>query len=167
MILRYRPARMALTAALTAVAAVAFGWFGLHVPVPGHGGRYSLLYRLLGHDGMMAFFLLAAAILIYSAFKLALPIASGYVAAESDDFGVRLRSAGHPIALKWSEIHSIERKEIGTKHKVPVVVLHHAPKKAGLFGSRRNSTLIPKLLTADEDVFENWLGQVQARIRHS
>ena len=147
MILRYRPVRMALTAAFTATAAIACGWLGLHVPVPDHGGRYSLLYRLLGHNGMMALFLIAAAILIYSAFKLALPIASGYVAAESDDFGVRLRSAGHPIMLKWHEIHSIERKEIGTRNKVPVVVLHHAPKKAGIIGSRRTSTLIPKLLT--------------------
>ena len=166
MILRYRPARMALTAAITAITAVGCGWFGLHVPVPDNGGRYSLLYRLLGHDAVMALFFAAAAILIYSAYKLAVPLASGYVAAESDDYGVRLRSAGHPIALKWNEIHSIERKEIGTKKKVPVVVLHHEPKRAGIFGSRRTSTLIPGLLTADEDVFENWLGQVQARIRH-
>lgn len=167
MILRYRPARMALTAAVTAVAAIASGWFGLHVPVPGSGGRYSLLYSFLGHDGMAAVFLVAAVILIYAAFKLALPIASGCVAAESDDLGVRLRGAGHPIALKWNEIHAIERKEIGTKNKVPVVVLHHEPRKTGIFGSRRTSVLIPKLLTADEDVFEDWLGQVQARIRHS
>lgn len=166
MILRYRPARMILAAAITATAAMVCGWFGLHAPVPDHGGRYSLIYGLLGHNGMTAFFLIVAAILTYSALKLALPITSGYVAVESDDDGVRLRSAGHPIALKWSEIHSIERKEIGAKHKVPVVVLHHAPKKTGIIGSRRTSTLLPKLLTADEDVFENWLGQVQARIQH-
>ncbi|QUT04445.1 hypothetical protein KFK14_15425 [Sphingobium phenoxybenzoativorans] len=167
MILRYRPARMIWAAGITATAAVACGWFGLHVPVPHHGGRYSLMYGLLGHNGMTAFFLIATAILIYLALKLVLPIASGYVVAESNEVGVRLRTAGHPIALKWNEIHSIERKEIGTRHKVPIVVLHHEPKKAGILGSKRTSTLVPELLTVDEDVFENWLGQVQARIRQS
>jgi hypothetical protein len=167
MILRYRPVRMALTAAFVAIGALGFGWLGLHVPVPDQAGRYSLLYRILGHDGLMVFFLVAAAILIHSAYKLARPIASGYVAAESDDTGVRLLSAGHPISLKWEDIHSIERKEIGARNKVPVVVLHHEPKKAGVFGNRRTSTLIPKFLTADEEVFENWLAQVQARIKRS
>lgn len=167
MILRYRPTPMILAAAITSTFAVACGWLGFHVPVPDHGGRYSLIYNVVGHSGMMAFFLIVSAIMIHTTFRLTLPIASGYVAAESDELGIQLRGAGHPIALKWNEIYSIERKEVGTKNKFLIVVLHHAPKKVGMLSSRRTSTLIPKLLTTDEDIFENWLGEVQARIPQS
>lgn len=164
MILKYRPWRMIAAAILVATMAIVCAMFALDVPEPSRSGRYAALHGVLGQTGMMVLLLGLAAIFAHCAVKLLLLLASGCVAAESDDTGVRMRSAGHPIALTWGEIYRVERKEIGGKNKVPVVVLHHAPKRAVLFGSRRTSTLIPRLLTADDWEFENWLTTVEARI---
>lgn len=164
MILKYWPWRMILAAILVSTIAIVCAVFALDMPEPSRSGRYAALHGVLGQNGMMVLLLGLAAIFAHCAIKLVVLVASGCVAAESDDTGVRLRSAGHPIALGWADIYRIERKEIGGRNKVPVVVLHHAPKRAGLFGSRRTSTLIPRLLTADEWEFENWLTTVDARI---
>ncbi len=164
MTLKYRPLRMILAAIFVATIAIVCAMFALDVPEPNRSGRYAALHGVMGQTGMMVLLLGLAAIFAHCAVKLVLLLASGCVAAEIEDTGVRLRSAGYPITLTWADIYGVERKEIGGRNKMPVVVLHHAPKRAGLIASRRNSTLIPRLLAADEWEFENWLTRVEAQI---